>query len=247
MNGEFHIAQSAGLIGNGMDHRSGKPMNHRNDKSRIFLLSPANLSGKRGKLMWGGFSCCAMALKLRDGGAPLGEVFTFVSGLYFRGKLAYARAFARPPRNAAGVMVITASHGLMTPDTIVGIEELQAMAASSIDEREATYREPLERDARRLAARIGRCEVVLLGSVATQKYAEPLLGIFGAKLMFPTEFAGRGDMSRGGLMLRAVRDGVPLTYVCLANSMRHGPRPPKLPRLSKSPVSKEAVVGSVTG
>src|SRR5690348_9440580 len=215
-------------------------MNHLQGKPRIFLLSPANLSGKRGKLMWSGISRCELALKLRDGGAPLGEVFSFVSGLYFRGKLAYASAFARPPQNGSGVMIITASRGLMAPDTIVGIEELQAMAASSIDEGEARYREPLERDARRLAARIGRCEVVLLGSVATQKYVEPLLGIFGAKLMFPAEFAGRGDMSRGGLMLRAVRDGLPLTYVPVANSMRHGPRPPKLPQLSNLPGGREA-------
>lgn len=215
-------------------------IDHRNGKSRVFLLSPANLSGKRGKLMWGGVSDCELALKLRDGGAPLGEVFSFVSGLYFRGKLAYARAFALPPRNVSGVMVITSSRGLMAPDTNVGMEELQAMAASSIDEGEASYREPLERDARRLAAKIGRSEVVLLGSVATQKYVEPLLGIFGAKLMFPSEFAGRGDMSRGGLMLRAVRNGTPLTYVPVANSMRHGPRPPKLPQLSNLPGGREA-------
>lgn len=222
-------------------------MDRRNEKSRIFLLSPANLSGKRGKLMWGGNSRCELAVRLRDGGAPLGEVFSFVSGLYFRGKLAYARAFVRPPRDVAGVMIITASHGLMTPDTIVGAEELQAMAASSIDERKASYRAPLERDARRLAAKLGRAEVVLLGSIATQKYAEPLLGIFGAKLMFPAEFAGRGDMSRGGLMLRAVREGEPLTYVCLTNSTRHGPRPPKLPRISNAPVAKKASFGTLAG
>ena len=192
--------------------------------------------------MWGGVSCCELALKLRDSGAPLGEVFSFISGLYFRGKLAYARAFAHPPRNVSGVMVITASHGLMTPDKNVGIEELQAMAASSIDESEARYREPLERDARQLAAKIGRCEVVLLGSVATQKYVEPLLGVFGANLMFPAEFAGRGDMSRGGLMLRAARDGAPLTYVSVANSIRHGPRPPKLPKLSSAPVRQQATI-----
>lgn len=217
-------------------------MDHCNEKPCIFLLSPANLSGKRGKSMWGGNSRCELAMTLRDGGAPLGEVFSFISGLYFRGKLAYARAFARPPRNAAGVLVITASRGLMAPDTIVGTEELQAMAASSIDEGEASYREPLERDARRLAAKLRGCEVVLLGSVATQKYVEPLLGVFGAKLMFPAEFAGRGDMSRGGLMLRAVRESAPLTYVGVANSMRHGPRPAKLPRISNSPLGEKTAV-----
>jgi hypothetical protein len=72
---------------------------------------------------------------------------------------------------------------------------------------------------------------VLLGSVATPKYVEPLLAIFGDKLVFPSEFAGRGDMSRGGLMLRCVRERVELTYVSIATGKRHGPRPAKLPKI----------------
>ena len=32
----------------------------------------------------------------------IGEVFTFLSGLYFRGKIAYANAFARPARGNVG-------------------------------------------------------------------------------------------------------------------------------------------------
>ena len=34
---------------------------------------------------------------MRDGGAPIGEVFSFLSSLYFRGKLTYAQRFAAPP------------------------------------------------------------------------------------------------------------------------------------------------------
>ena len=70
--------------------------------------------------------------------------------------------------------------------------------------------------------------IVLLGSIATPKYVDPLLEIFGERLLFPAEFAGRGDMSRGGLMLRCVSAGVQLTYVPLASATRHGPKPPKI-------------------
>lgn len=198
---------------------------------RIFLLSPANISGKRGKLLLDKDARCELAVRLREGRAPLGEIFSFISGLYFRGKLMYARAFASPPKYTDGVLIITASRGLVAPETPVSLEELRRMVASPIDENEIRYREPLERDARLLAEKTGGCEVVLLGSVATAKYAEPLLGVFGMRLMFPGEFAGRGDMSRGGLMLRAAREKMQLTYVCVANSMRHGPRPPKLAKL----------------
>ena len=38
-------------------------------------------------------------------GAELGEVFTFLSGLYFRGKLSYARVFGRAPAGLRGVEV----------------------------------------------------------------------------------------------------------------------------------------------
>jgi hypothetical protein len=217
-------------------------------RKRIFLLSPANVSGKRGRLILDERSRCELAVRLREGRVPLGEIFSFISGLYFRGKLAYARAFAEPPAHAAGILVITASRGLIAPETPVSLKELREMAANPIDAGDARYREPLERDARLLCEKIEGCEVVLLGSVATAKYVEPLLGVFGAKLMFPAEFAGRGDMSRGGLMLRTSRDGVPLTYVCVANSLRHGPRPPKLARLAPlRRAAKSAVSGRIPG
>lgn len=200
-------------------------------RGRIFLLSPANVSGKRGQLLLGKHARGELATRLREASLPLGEVFSFISGLYFRGKLAYARAFAEPPRSAAGVMIITASRGLIRPETPVSLQKLRTMVANPIDERDACYRRPLERDARLLLRQIGCCEVVLLGSIATAKYIEPLLGIFGTRLVFPVEFAGRGDMSRGGLMLRAARNGTPLTYAPVATSCLHGPRPAKLVKL----------------
>ena len=71
---------------------------------------------------------------------------------------------------------------------------------------------------------------VLLGSIASGKYVDVLLEVFGSRLCFPAEFAGRGDMSRGGLMLRCVASGEELGYVPLVGAERHGKRPPKLTR-----------------
>jgi hypothetical protein len=205
-------------------------------KGRVFLLSPADSSGIRARILLREQASFDLATRIRQAGAPIGEIFSFISGLYFRGKLAYARTFALPAEvSAPPILVITASRGLLSPETPVGLEELHHMAGVPITASDARYRIPLERDARRLAGQIApNCEVVLLGSIATPKYVEPLLGIFGDRLMFPADFVGRGDMSRGGLMLRAVRDGAQLTYASIAKSLRHGSRPPKLPKLRKA-------------
>lgn len=177
-----------------------------------------------------------LAVRLREGSAQLGEVFAFISGLYFRGKLAYSAAFAAPPAGVPGSLVITSGAGLVPPDARVGIEQLRRIASVPIDAADPRYREPLERDARLLEAAIGRDgDVVLLGSVATTKYLEPLLAIFGERLLFPPDFAGRGDMSRGGLMLRCVRAGVELPYTPVLGAALHGPRPPRLPRIKRKP------------
>ncbi|MBI3824764.1 MAG: hypothetical protein HY294_02070 [Candidatus Rokubacteria bacterium] len=177
----------------------------------------------------------ALARRLRaPGGAPLGDVMSFVSGLYFRGTLAYARAFARPPDPACpiaagGVLVITPHLGLVAADLPVTLAGLRAAARVDIRADNRRYRRPLEATAHALAARVGEnTDVVLLGSVASDKYVAVLGAIFGARLKFPLEFVGRGDMSRGGLLLRCVREGRELTYVPVAGSARHGARPPRL-------------------
>jgi hypothetical protein len=200
---------------------------------RIFLLSPANTAGVRGRLVLNEAAGFNVATRLRQNGVPLGELFSFISGLYFRGKLAYAQAFAQAPSGMPGAFVITAGRGLVPPDQPITLAELEEMLSVPIDATRAAYRKPLERDARTLAGLAGQdCELVLLGSIATSKYVEPLLAILGERLLFPSEFAGRGDMSRGGLMLRCVKAGLQLTYVPVATGERHGPRPPKLPRLA---------------
>ena len=162
-----------------------------------------------------------LAKRFQREGAPLGEVFQFGSGLYFRGKLAYARAFG------AEALAIAPGRGLLDVAAVVTAAELRAMAEIDVDLRDRRYREPLERDARALAGRHAG-EVVLLGSIATGKYADLLTGIFGERLLFPPSFVGRGDMSRGGLLLRCVRAAEELEYAPLRGAVRHGPRPPRL-------------------
>jgi hypothetical protein len=175
-----------------------------------------------------------LAVRLRGQGAPIGDIFAFVSGLYFRGKCAYSSAFAAPPPGAPSSLVITAGRGLLPPETLISFDELLRIADVPVDLTEPRYRDPLVRDARQLYNTIGPdCNVVLLGSIATSKYMEPLLEIFGRRLLFPSEFIGRGDMSRGGLMLRCARDGNELEYVPAFNALRRGARPSKLPKLKR--------------
>ncbi len=173
-----------------------------------------------------------LAARLRDGGVPIGELYSFISGLYFRGKIAYAEAFAAPPEGVGGAYVITAAAGLLPPHTQMTLESMRQFADVPIDPADDRYRLPLVRDAQALDASAGpECEVVLLGSIAAAKYVEPLAAIFGHRLMFPAEFVGRGDMSRGGLMLRCASARTELAYIPVQGAVRRGRRPPKLPRL----------------
>jgi hypothetical protein len=204
-------------------------------KNRIFLLSPANCGGIRARRVVSDAAQFPLAEQLRtSAGASLGEVFSFVSGLYFRGKLAYARRFTCPPDPtdrvvAGGILVITPNAGLRAADVAVTRESIQAFAGEPIDMANNRYRRPLEQGARALGASIGPdCDVVLLGSIASGKYVEVLLPIFGERLLFPPSFIGRGDMSRGGLMLRCAASGEELDYIPVGGAIRQGRRPPKL-------------------
>ena len=204
--------------------------------ARVFLLSPARLDGKRGQLLLRQSAVfpIAAALRTREG-HPIGDVFAFVSGLYFRGKLAYANAFARAPVGAAlmgrGALVITQNRGLMPVDTRICLEHLESFAETNIQPDEPAFRRPLERDARVLADALGPDgEVVLLGSIASAKYVDALVAVFRERLLFPTDFVGRGDMSRGGLLLRAVDANRELVYAPVHGAVRRGTRPAKLTR-----------------
>jgi hypothetical protein len=186
---------------------------------KVFLLSPANTSGIRGSWLLRRGAKSALAQRLRSSeGASIGEVYTFISGLYFRGKLAYSGAFAAPPAGVPGTHVIVPGLGLVAPETMIDLAELQAIAKIPVDHRERKFVKPLARDAEALAAQLSdEHVVVLLGSIATKKYLEPLTAILGARLHVPVEFKGRGDMSRGAMMLRATRGGQELIYVACAD------------------------------
>jgi hypothetical protein len=201
--------------------------------NRIFLLSPANLAGVRAGYVMAENAESDLSRRLRREGVTLGEVFSFVSGLYFRGKLAYARTFSLPPSGVCGCHVITADGGLLPPETVVTLGRLREFAANGIDPCNERYRAPLDRDCISLSEAAGNsCEIVLLGSIATPKYVEPLLQIFGERLVFPADFVGRGDMSRGGLMLRCVEASKELVYTPILAATRRGSRPPRLPPLT---------------
>ena len=186
---------------------------------RIFLLSPAYAGGERARLILSDRAQFDLAKRLRrKKGATIAEVFTFLSGLYFRGKIAYANAFARCPNDLCGVFVITPTRGLV-----------EATAKIDIDADDPRYRKPLERDARRLTKKLSpQSDVVLLGSIATGKYVDVLLTNFRQRLCFPVDFVGRGDMSRGGLLLRCAADRRELQYIAVAGAVVSGKRPPKL-------------------
>lgn len=201
------------------------------DTTRIFLLSPAFTGGRRGQMVMREAASFPLAVRLRSPeGAPLGEVFTFLSGLYFRGKMAYSTAYARPPAGLPGALVITPTRGLVPPGSPVTAGVLREFAEEGeVSLGNPRFVGPLEEHTRALARAAGSgTRFVLLGSIASDKYVEVLLSLLGERLVFPADFVGRGDMSRGGLMLRAATDGPELEYAPVLGAVRTGKRPPKL-------------------
>jgi hypothetical protein len=193
---------------------------------KIFLLSPANLKGIRGQKLLDPDLNSELGARLRRQGVPLAELFCYASSLYFRGKLAYAQLFSRPPAGIQGFFIITSSRGLLAPDTVVDIAKAKDLASGAeIDLEDDRYRIPLRRDAEGLEKELLEgCQVVLLGSVATEKYLTPLKEVFGRRLLFPAAFLGRGVMSRGALLLRCVRENQELAYSSAEVNGRKGRR-----------------------
>jgi hypothetical protein len=181
-------------------------------------------------MLWSPRARFELAQKLQRGEkVPLGEVFSFLSGLYFRGKLAYARKFAAPPPGLPGILVITPCLGLVPAEMRVTLKDLKKFSQVPIEESNLKYTRPLAKSIRALAtAAPETCHFLLLGSISTPKYVDPLLKGLAERLHFPTDFIGRGDMSRGGLLLRHASSGVELDYAMVAGSNRKGKRPPKL-------------------
>jgi len=198
----------------------------------VFLLSPAFCGGRRAKILLNDKSEAVTVREMRAGRLSLGRAFAFMSGLYFRGKLSYAQRFGE-------ALVITPTRGLQDPDQPFSLSLLHEFAVGDVSVDNQEYRTALERDAITLAARIGKkARVVLLGSVASGKYVDVLLPVFGDRLRYPVSFVGRGDMSRGGLLLRSAASGEELEYGPLTAGVRpRGPRPPKLDPKTRVAVS----------
>src|SRR5262249_1714718 len=107
--------------------------------------------------------------------------------------------------------------------------DLRSFRGVPIHTSQRSYYRPLNDSASRLSSSLpADAEIVLLGSIGTGKYVDPLLAIFENRLVFPEEFVGRGDMSLGGLMLRCVDSKQELKYIPVLGAVRHGKRPPKL-------------------
>jgi hypothetical protein len=170
-----------------------------------------------------------------------------VSGLYFRGKKTYAEAFGRPPAGLTGGLVISPSEGLRFLDEPVTIQRLRAWSAVDIDAGNPRFVEPLVEHAAALERAYGAsARFVLLGSVATDKYVRPLTRVFGDRLLFPGDFVGRGDMSRGALLLRAARAGHELAYQPVGSAARHGRRAPGMTaRRPAEPAASSAAVAKL--
>jgi len=200
-------------------------------RQTIFLLSPAYCAGRRAAILLRPGSTVPIARQLQAGELTLGEAFSFLSGLYFRGKLTYALTFGRRAGPEDATFVITPTQGLQSPRLRVTAELIREFAAVDIASNDPRYATPLERDVTALAAILpADARAVLLGSVATGKYVELLTRLLGSRLHYPPSFIGRGDMSRGGLLLRHAREATELAYEILhTDAPRHGPRPPKLP------------------
>jgi hypothetical protein len=205
----------------------------------VFLLSPAHCGGRRAQIVMSPRAEFPLAQRLREEGASLGEVFSFLSGLYFRGKLAYARTFARAGAAPHGVLVITPGRGLVPPETSVALADLLDIATVGVAPDEPRFRAPLERDCAALAAALaGDDVVVLLGSIATGKYIDVIERRLEGRLRFPAAFVGRGDMSRGGLLLRHVQSGAPLDLIPVPGAVRRGKRPPRLEPMVVTPARR---------
>ena len=191
---------------------------------RVFLLSPANCNGVRAQWILRRNARSDIAKRLRDpGGVPLAEVYSFLSALYFRGKLTYARAFANPPLSTAGVMIITPAAGLMPDGATVGLSTLRGFSRVPINVKNRRYRTAFLRGLKQLAGEVGPdCEVILLGSIATGKYLDLVQQVFADQLKVPAEFIGLGDMSRGALLLRCVKERRELSYISVATVPKRG-------------------------
>jgi hypothetical protein len=193
-------------------------MAHPVSSPKVFLLSPANLNGERARQLLSPQASFETALRYRSpAGVPIEEAYAFLSSLYFRGKIAYARHFAGPPGDRpSGALVIAPGFGFVPEGWALTEERVEVLRRTPIDLDNPEYSEPMRCHAEALRRTLpAEARIVLLGSIATGKYVDLLLPVFGERLLFPACFVGIGDMSRGSVMLRAVRENQELEYSTL--------------------------------
>jgi hypothetical protein len=211
------------IVMHGLVPGAGLP--NTNDKTtlageRVYLLSPAHAGGKRAAMLFNTNAKFELALRLRTIGVEIGEMYSFMSPLYFRGKLTYATKFANAPSGTPGSLVITPSRGLMRPESVIKLDDVSELQNERLVADNPRYRDALERDLRTLSEAIGRsAHVVLLGSIATRKYIPLLAETLGDRLVVPREFIGLGNMSRGALLLQCSRDGCELEYISASQAL----------------------------
>jgi hypothetical protein len=210
----------------------------------VFLLSPATLQGLRAQQLAAPGAGFDTARRFRSAeGIPIGEAFAFMSSLYFRGKIAYARRFAAAPpepppdglgeEDESGIRVIAPGYGLVPPGWALTWERFRKIRRTPVDVAVRAYHRPLTQAAHVLASRLpADARIVLLGSVATGKYVDVLWPVFGDRLRFPLCFAGVGDMARGAILLRAARSGEELEYGTLDQPRQ---RPKSAPEKNRGP------------
>ena len=93
----------------------------------MFLLSPARVGGPRSNVLLRPEADFDLAARLRQRKATIGEAYAFISGLFFRGKLAYAEAFAASPAGVPPALIIVPGLGLVPPDVMVDAEQLASI------------------------------------------------------------------------------------------------------------------------
>ena len=198
-------------------------------RAKVFVLSPATTHGAKARVLTASEPRTPAARQLHGPqGMTLGEVFTYLSGLYFRGKLAYARVFAAAPPclGGAGIYVITPTDGLLDPDSALGVSDLERFASAA--EGSAAGRVAFEKAVQSLERAMGpSCDVILLGSVGSGKYSDVLEPVLGDRLLFPRRLYKEGQLQRGAMLLEHAERGEELEYAPLARLRQElGPNRP---------------------
>lgn len=180
--------------------------------STLFLLSPANLGGERARLLTSAQARFPAAARYRQGGLTIGEAFAWISSLYFRAKLHYARRFGSLATGSA-VLVIAPGFGLVPEDWPLSSDRWRRLRRVPVDPRRPAFRRPLATACDELRQRLSADDrIVFLGGLSAERYLSVLGPALGPHLLIPRDFVSRGQMQRGSLLLRAIRDDEELVY-----------------------------------